>query len=181
MAVYLVICGIACAASALTFVSEPNQTRPGVIRTHDQAAVLVFKGGMVQIMLLKKAVPGERDVTESGSQAEAQTAVFLPGRNERGILELARVAIVHFEEHKMYRGRNPVLASYPNTRPNSGHTGCELSPWAMYASARSIALPFTGSRRSSSVGMSVFVPVTSDDPRSRTDISTAAVTSSIRV
>jgi hypothetical protein len=40
----------------------------------DQAAVLVFKGVMVQIMLPKKAVPGERDVTESGSQAEAPTS-----------------------------------------------------------------------------------------------------------
>lgn len=40
----------------------------------DQAAVLVFKGGMVLIMLSKKAVPGERDVTESGSPAEAPTS-----------------------------------------------------------------------------------------------------------
>jgi hypothetical protein len=32
---------------------------------------LVFKWGMVQIMLPKKAAPGERDATESGSPGEA--------------------------------------------------------------------------------------------------------------
>ena len=45
-----------------------------LIITDDQAAVFVFKGGMVQIMLPKKAVPGERDVMESGSPVEAPTS-----------------------------------------------------------------------------------------------------------
>ena len=44
-----------------------------------------------------------------------------------------------------------------------------------------MALPFTGSSRSSSAGMSVSVPVTSDEAIRNTDMIRAAETSSFRV